>query len=333
MTRKKTERIKPRDRIIAALELQEPLDGVIPHYEFQFQLEKEITGKAFNYRDNDFLNITGRKRLDLLKEDAERYIEVAERLEMAGIRVHVGTLDDSAFSDELEIVRQIKKIAGGYLFVQGCILRGTLVLPNEDVAEFCYRMVDDPDGVKREAKTLCAGAIERAHRYADIGADGVDEFGDYCFNYGCFFTPAQFQEFVAPYLGRIGEAVKETGMWFLKHQCGNVLPILENLLKCSKMDALQGLQPVGKTSITAAKELVGDRLCLMGNVDCGLLIEGPEERIAEDTMRALKEGSHGGGFVLMSSCAISFDVPLSHYMAMHDTWKSFCKEAKRKHKY
>ena len=46
MTRKKTERIKPRDRIIAALELQEPLDGVIPHYEFQFQLEKEITGSV-----------------------------------------------------------------------------------------------------------------------------------------------------------------------------------------------------------------------------------------------------------------------------------------------
>ena len=47
MNRKTVRQIKPRDRIIAALELRSLPDEMIPHYEFQFQLEKEITGRAF----------------------------------------------------------------------------------------------------------------------------------------------------------------------------------------------------------------------------------------------------------------------------------------------
>ncbi|MFQ9797912.1 MAG: uroporphyrinogen decarboxylase family protein [Clostridia bacterium] len=45
------------------------------------------------------------------------------------------------------------------------------------------------------------------------------------------------------------------------------------------------------------KQKFGDRVCLIGNVNCGLLQTGTEEACAEDVRRSLREGMPGYGYI------------------------------------
>jgi uroporphyrinogen decarboxylase len=69
------------------------------------------------------------------------------------------------------------------------------------------------------------------------------------------------------------------------------------------------------------KQQVGDRLCLCGNVDCGVLHFGPPEKIRELTRRTLEVGNAGGRFVLGASNAVFQEMTVEHYDAMIEVWR------------
>jgi uroporphyrinogen-III decarboxylase len=69
-------------------------------------------------------------------------------------------------------------------------------------------------------------------------------------------------------------------------------------------------------NIRQAKVVVGDRLCLCGNMDCGLLQFGPPEKIRETTRQLVRDLGPQGGFVLGASNAVVPAVPLEHYRQM-----------------
>ncbi len=69
------------------------------------------------------------------------------------------------------------------------------------------------------------------------------------------------------------------------------------------------------------KELVGDRLCLGGNVDCRtLLLENPES-VFDETSRLLAACKPGGGLILGASNAVQSVVPLENYLALIEAWE------------
>jgi len=75
--------------------------------------------------------------------------------------------------------------------------------------------------------------------------------------------------------------------------------------------------------MAVVKAAVGNRICLIGNVDYGVLITAPEEAIAEGTKRAILEGAPGGGFILSSSNGMTEDISLANYMVLHRTWRRY----------
>lgn len=48
------------------------------------------------------------------------------------------------------------------------------------------------------------------------------------------------------------------------------MPILDQMVECGP-DALHSLDPQGGVSLKKVKEMVGDKVALCGNVNCGLL--------------------------------------------------------------
>ena len=78
------------------------------------------------------------------------------------------------------------------------------------------------------------------------------------------------------------------------------MPILDQLIDC-KPDALHSLDPQGGVSLAEMKRLYGDQVCLIGNVNCGLLQTGTEEEAKADILRALREGMPGYGYVFGNS--------------------------------
>ena len=68
--------------------------------------------------------------------------------------------------------------------------------------------------------------------------------------------------------------------------------------------------------IKKVKAEVGDRICLCGNVDTGLLVTGPAAEIYESTRDILQECKEGGGLVLGASNATVLETPMQNYHEM-----------------
>jgi len=72
-------------------------------------------------------------------------------------------------------------------------------------------------------------------------------------------------------------------------------------------------------NIAQIKKDYGDRLTLIGNVDCStVLVEGPEEAVRKETLKIIQSAAPGGGFLLSSSNSIHPGVKPAYYLAMLD---------------
>jgi uroporphyrinogen decarboxylase len=190
----------------------------------------------------------------------------------------------------------------------------------DDYQAFCYRLFDAPEQVAEQAERTVRAGIAQARRARDEGADAVCDACDIADNHGVFFSPPQMERFWFPYLECWTRAVREMGLYAILHSDGNLTAILDRLAD-SDLHALQAIDPVAGMEIGAVKRQVGDRLCLCGNVDCGLLQFGPPERIVAETARLCREAMPGGRFVLGASNAVFREIPPSHYEAMLGAWR------------
>ena len=80
----------------------------------------------------------------------------------------------------------------------------------------------------------------------------------------------------------------------------------------------------GTPGMKQMKALYGDKILLMGNVDCGhILPYGTNEEIVDATIRCIQEGARGGGFCLTSSNSISGDITAKRFMTMVEAAKKY----------
>ncbi len=152
------------------------------------------------------------------------------------------------------------------------------------------------------------------------GVDGFAMCSDYCLNTGPFLSPNQFGEFVAPYLARTIGALRDMGFYTIKHTDGNIMPIIEMLAQTNP-HALHSIDPQAGVDIAQVKRACGDRMCIIGNVNCGLLDTGSEEDVVESARYALKHGMPGGGYIFSTSNCIYTGMRLSRYELMLDVWR------------
>jgi uroporphyrinogen decarboxylase len=226
----------------------------------------------------------------------------------------------------MRLVEIIRELSGDRYF----IMRhgdATFSIPSgTEMYAFAERLADDPAGLKREAQKTVDRAIRYAtewqrHRDAQgLGLDGFALCADYCFNVGPFMSPAHFEEFVTPYLAQITKAYREMGFYVIKHTDGNIMPIIDQLVSTNP-HALHSLDPQAGVDIAVVKKLYGDRLCLIGNVNCAMLDTGTPEQIVEAVRYSLQNGMPGGGYIFSTSNCIYTGMPLKSYEMMLEVWK------------
>jgi len=182
------------------------------------------------------------------------------------------------------------------------------------------RLADEPDKLKQEASDSVKSRLEFAERMKDSGLDGFALCSDYCFNSGPFMSPSQFSEFVTPYLKELIAGYRDMGYYSIKHTDGNIMPILDQLVE-AKPDALHSIDPQGDVDIAEVKKLVGDKVCLIGNVSCAALDTGTDEEVVESARYALKHGMPGFGYIFSTSNCIYTGMDPKRYDLMLDVWR------------
>jgi uroporphyrinogen decarboxylase len=302
----------PKERAVAALTMKVP--DLVPTFELEFQLEEEMFGKKF-LRYHDVVDVSPKEKERLMKENAEYMIHVYESLEYSIIPVHYFDLEGN-----MDTARYIRQLTGDR-FMLTTHGDGTFALPDgEEMYEFAYSLADDPDGMKEKAKRKAADAIERNKRLADAGFDSIILCDDYCYNSGPFISPAMFGEYIQPYLYRIIDEARKIGLYTIKHTDGNIMPILDQLVEC-KPHAIHSIDPMAKVDIREVKKLVGDKVCLCGNVNCALMQTGTEQEVIESAEYCLTHAKPGGGYIFCTSNVPFKGLPPERYRLVLDVWK------------
>jgi uroporphyrinogen decarboxylase len=311
--------MRPRERFIAALE-RRPLKGRVPHFELVFFLTMEAFGKVhpIHRSYHQWLQMEEKER-ELHRVDmAELYIATAERFEHSAVFLHP---NPDSVEETIRLIDLIRERTDGRYFLMRHGDATTAIPSGEDMAVFSYRLADEPGNIKSEAQALVDMALEQAALYQKHGGlDGFTLCSDYCFNTGPFLNPLQFAEFVTPYLQELIQGYRDMGFYTIKHTDGNIMPIIDQLVEANP-HALHSLDPQAGVDIAEVKRLCGDRVCLIGNVNCGALDTGSDEEVIESARNALRHGMPGGGYIFSTSNCIYTGMRLSRYELMLDVWR------------
>jgi uroporphyrinogen decarboxylase len=304
--------VTPRERAIAALRRQVP-EGVVPHLELEFQLSEEVFGQRA-LRGEDLKEVGGAKRQDLLKRNAEHWVEVARRFDYAVLTgLHWLPLED-----QLASFGYVREIAGDTYMLSGFV-DGTFGIPSgKDMVEHVVWLTEHSEEARAEAERRCDHSIESGLKLIEGGAEILLMCADYCFNDGPFLSPKMFREWVTPFLTKQVAAWKRAGAFVCKHTDGQIMPILDQMVE-SGIDALHSLDPMAGVDIAQVKRLYGDRICLIGNVNLADLQMGDRARVERSARYCLEHGGvRQGGYIFATSNCIFKGVPFEMYEFMLD---------------
>ena len=313
----------PRERFITALE-RRPLTGLVPHFELVFFLTMEAFGKLHPsqrvYHQWDQMSESERKlhRLDV----AKLYIQTAEHYNHSAIFLSPHQLPVDARLDELRrMIDLVRDLSGDryFLMLHG---DGTPAIPSgEEMETMSLRMMEEPTKVEAEIDASVNRFLDVAEKLKrDGGLDGFALCSDYCFNTGAFLPPAWFDRFVTPFLCKQIKGYRDLDYYVIKHTDGNIMPIIDRLVDANP-HAIHSLDPQGGVDIAEVKRLYGDRVCLIGNVNCGLMDTGTDEEVIESARYSLRHGMPGGGYIFATSNCVYTGMPLNRYELILDIWR------------
>jgi uroporphyrinogen decarboxylase len=205
------------------------------------------------------------------------------------------------------------------------LMRGAFVLGWRlaGMQNLMLQMYDAPEFVHNLARMTTEFNLAMLDLLVEAGLDVLVVEDDIADDNASLISPSHFREFVNPYNRQIVDRAHELGLKVVRHSDGKLWGLLDTLLE-SGYDGLNPLEPQAGMHLGEVKAHCGDRLCLLGNIDCReLLPNGTPEQVEAAVVQAIQDAGRGGGLVISSSNSLHPGVDPDNCIAMF--------EATRKH--
>ena len=176
-------------------------------------------------------------------------------------------------------------------------------------------LIEEPELIERLVELSIEHNLKLAERALDIGADFVLSGDDYGSKTSLLVSKRHFEEFFFPGLKRICDYVTGRGALMLKHCCGNINMILDDLVGFG----ITGLHPLderaGIDQVAVKQKYPG--LTVMGGIDC----DKPLTEYTPDEMKAyvrdiLATHAPGGRFICATSNSVHSAAKPENFAAM-----------------
>jgi len=166
---------------------------------------------------------------------------------------------------------------------------------------FSRSVVKNPGWIKDVFETLADFNIAVFNAYMDAGAEVLIEAGDLAYKDRPMMSPKTFDALLMPAYKRVVESVHQRGQKIVLHSDGQITPLLDFAMNCG-FDGLHSLEPSAGVDLGVVKEKVGNKMCLMGNIDTGhVLTHGSKQDVENAVKHAIKTAAPGGGFILSAA--------------------------------
>ena len=204
----------------------------------------------------------------------------------------------------LDAIKKAKALITDRPVLAGMIGPYSLAARLFDVSEIMMTCYDDPDTVHAVLKKCTQFLAAYAKAYREAGADGIVMAEPVA----GLLSPSLEEEFSAPYVKQIVDAVQNDNFIVIYHNCGDNVPkMLGSILSMGAAAYHFG------NAVDMEKDIlqkVSSDVVVMGNVDpAGVLRLGTPESIRTATAELLQKCSPYPNFVLSSGCDIPPKTP------------------------
>jgi uroporphyrinogen decarboxylase len=211
----------------------------------------------------------------------------------------------------LEAARRVMAAAGDRFYVQANIDTGPFSLAAilRGTQDFLMDLSTEDDGGLHELLGFCTEVVVAYGRaMIATGVHGI-QFGD---SVASLISPDDYGRFVLPYQRRALEGLRNPicDLWI--HICGKTDHLLPQLRELP----FQGFEVDAKVPISRARQLLGGRVALKGNLDTTFLLQAGPRQVTEACMRILDEEGARRGLILSPGCGVPRMTPLANLRAM-----------------
>jgi len=187
-----------------------------------------------------------------------------------------------------------------------------LLCGGRSLEKFFIDLVEIPDKVlavmdeitPHLARNVTQKVVERGYPVAWVGGWRTAPF---------MISPEMWERFVWPYFRRLVNEVLASGLIPLLHLDSDWERELGRFREFPKGKIIMALD--GETNIFRAKEILGDHICLAGDVPAALLAFGSPEEVYEYSRKLITELGPEG-FMLQSGCDIPANAKIENVQAM-----------------
>lgn len=133
--------------------------------------------------------------------------------------------------------------------------------------------------------------------------------------------PDLWRSMIKPRLKKIVDVGKQKGLWVAYHSCGEVRPIIPDLIELGidVLNPIQGNCP-GMNPLELKKEF-GNELAFMGGIDTQELLPGGSvSEVRKETEKLIDVMmSGGGGYILAASHTVPPETPIENIFALYES--------------
>lgn len=166
-------------------------------------------------------------------------------------------------------------------------------------------------------------ALRHIRQLLALDIDMIGIGGDFAGNRP-IISPEAYHTFIMPELFKLSTAIHAGGKFACNASDGNLLPVIDDFLIGSGVDAYGEVDFGAGMDLCVLKERFGGKITLIGNIDSGNVLSFyTSDDIARLTIDCLKAGWGNGGHLFTASNAITASVPISHYLAMVNAYRKF----------
>jgi uroporphyrinogen decarboxylase len=279
-------------------------DAIYAGWESSFNLLAEAMGCTMRYPEDDVPQVTGHIVRD--SSDLDKVL-VPDPKTAGRISIHLKTV---------EIIREK---TGGKVPIF-CYVPGPFTLAGQlcGVNKLMIATIRDAPFVKALTRITTEASKRYVEANIQAGADvmvAADPTAS-----SSLISPQMFETLALPCLQEVLTVAVKNGVIPALHVCGQTTPILEQMCDTgAKILEIDHLVDLGK-----AKQKVGDRVCLQGNIDpTDLLLTGTPEAVEQAARTCINQASRGGRFILSSGCEIPPAAPLTNIQAMVEAARKY----------
>lgn len=250
-------------------------------------VEAECFGAEVRFSDDEVPTITGR----MIEDEDE-----AEALEVPAVGSARSGICVDAIRKAVEIITDRPVFAG----IIGPFSLAARLLDVSEIMIDCY---DDPDMVHAVLEKSTEFLKNYTAAFKAAGANGVVMAEPVA----GLLSPSLEEEFSAPYVKRIADALQDDGFIVIYHNCGdNVLRMTDSLVSIGAAAYHFG----NSIDLSEMLEKFPADVPVMGNVDpAGVLKMGDPETVRSETLRVLESCSGHGNFTLSTGCDVPPQTP------------------------